>query len=161
MGKNLWGNLEGLASELRYPKEILEEQGEYLRKSSDGLVKCEIFALNLEDTWKRFYNRFGVRSDFSCSFMISSDYVKRYQYEICTVTYGIKVYPVAISFDSGIAEEVAEVFDLVDNDTIIVYDEELLLSVLERILSSREVHQVLGGLMSMAQKERESENMPF
>jgi len=161
MGKNLWGNLEGLTSEFRFPKEILEEQGEYLRKSVDGLVKCEVLSVNIEDSWKRFYSQFGVTSDFSFSFMICSDYVERYQYEICTVTYGIKAYPIAISFDQGIAEEVAEVFDLEDDDTIIVYDEEFLLSVLERILSSREVHQVISGLMSIAKNERESVNMPF
>ena len=161
MGKNLWGNLEGLTNEFRYPKEILEEQGEYLGKSVDGLVKCEVLAVDIDDSWKKFYREFGVTSDFAFYFIICSDYVKRYQYNICTVTYGIKVYPIAISFNAGIAEEVAEVFDLVDEDTIVVYDEELLLSVLERILSSREVHQVLGGLMSIAQKERELKNMPF
>lgn len=161
MGKSLWGNLDELTSGIRLPKEILEEQAEFLKKNFDGLVRGRVLSVRLADNWQGFYNQLGVASDFSFSFTIFSDYVEKYQYEICKVAYGIKIYPVAISFGPGIAEEVNEVFDLEDGDTIIAHDEGLLLSVLEKILSSIEVHQVLSGLVTIAQKERESEDVPF
>lgn len=161
MGKSLWGNLEELTSGVRLPKEILEEQEEYLQKSFGGLVRGRVQTANLAENWMDFYKELGVNSDFCYSFKIYSDYVKKYQYEICSVAYGIKVYPIAISFGPGVAEEVGEVFDLEDGDTVIAQDEEMLLSVLEKILSSREVHQVLSGLVSIAQKEKEEEDVPF
>lgn len=161
MGKNLWGNLDELTKGIKLPKEILEEQAEYLKQGFAGLVRGRVQSVKLTDSWKSFYDGLHVMSDFAFSFTIFSDYIERYQYQICTVVYGIKVYPVAISFGPGIAEEVNQVFDVVDGDTIIASDEEFLLSVLERILSSVEVHQVLGGLVSMAQKEKESGDVPF
>ena len=157
----MWGNLDELANEVRLPKDILVEQAEYLKQKFDGLVKGRVLSVELSEMWDNFYKGLGVMRDFSFAFIIFSDYIKRYQYEICKVTYGIKIYPVAVSFGPGIAEEVSETFDLEDGDTIIVYDEELLLSVLEKILSSGEVHQVLSGLVSIAQKERISEDVPF
>ncbi len=44
---------------------------------------------------------------------------------------------------------------------VIVDDEEMLLSVLQKILSSREVRQVLRGLLSIAKKEKETQECPF
>lgn len=161
MGKSLWGNLEDITSEVKFPKEILDEQAEYLRNSFGNLVKGKVLPIKLPEMWEEFYKGYDIATDFSYTFTICSDYVKRFQYEICKVTYGIKMYPVAISFESGIAEEVSEVFDLEDEDTIIAYDEEFMISVLEKILSSREVHQVLAGLVSLAQKEKEAQNTPF
>lgn len=161
MEKNLWGNLDELVDEVKLPKDILDEQAEYLKESLGGLVKCRVVHNTMARGWKDFYEQFYVESDFSFSFKLFSDYVEGYEYEICQLTYGIKMYPLAISFGTGIAEEVEEVFDLEDRDTIIVGDEQLLFSVMQKILSSREVHQVLRGLLSIAKKEKESQDCPF
>lgn len=161
MEKNLWGDLEGLVSEVKLPKDILDEQAEYLKESLGGLVKCKIVRIPIPDRVEMTYGSLGVTCDFSFSFKIFSDYVEKYEYEICKLIYGIKMYPLAVSFGTGVAEEVAEVFDLAYSDTIIIDDESLLLSVLERILSSREVHQVLRGLLVVAKKEKESQDCPF
>lgn len=161
MEKNLWGNLDELIDEVKLPKDILDEQAEFLKESLGGLVRCRGVHTTIPDGWIEFYEQFNVESDFSFSFKLLSDYVKGYEYEICKLTYGIKMYPLAITVGTGIAEEVKEVFDLEDEDTIIVGDEQLLYSVLQRILSSREVHQVLRGLLSIAKKEKESQDCPF
>lgn len=161
MKKNLWGNLEELVNEVMPPKDILDEQAEFLKESLDGLVECKISRIPTPDSVKIAYGQLGVKCDFSFTFGIFSDYVEKYEYEICRLTYGIKMYPVAISFGLGIAEAVSEVFDLEYSDTIIVEDEEKLLSVMEKILSSREVRQVLQGLLVIAKKEKESQDCPF
>ena len=49
----------------------------------------------------------------------------------------------------------------VDGDTVVVDNEEMLLNVLQKILSSKEVHQVLKGLLTIAKKEKESVYCPF
>lgn len=161
MENNLWGNLEELIADVRVPEDILREQVEYLKKSFDGLVGGKVSRIPISKEWEAFYNELGIGSDFSFSFRISSNYVEKYEYEICTLTYGIKMYPLAVSFGTGIAEEMEDVFILEDDDTIIVDDEKMLLSVLQRILSSREVHQVLRGLLAIAKKEREAQECPF
>lgn len=161
MGKSLWGTLDELVSEIKFPKDILEEQAEYLKSTFDGLVKCRILDRTMSVREQLVYESMEIDYDFAFSFNIYSDYVKKYEYEICALTYGIKMYPLAISFGTGIADEVCEEFSMYDEDTIIVADEEQLLKVLQKILSSREVHQVLKGLVSMAKKERESKDMPF
>ena len=161
MEKNLWGNLNELVSDISVPEDILIEQAEYLKESLSGLVRCRVIRTDLSRDWTSFYDKLGIGRDFSYSFKICSDYVEKYEYEICKLTYGIKMYPLAISFGAGIAEEVEEVFELEDGDTVIVDDEELLLSVLQKILSSKEVHQVLKGLLAIAKKEKESQECPF
>lgn len=161
MGNNLWGNLKELVADVRVPEDILEEQIEYLKESFEGLVACRVSRISVSKEWKEFYNEYDVMSDFCFSFRIFSDYVDKYEYEICKLAYGIKMYPLAISFGTGIAEEVEEVFVLEDGDTVIVDDEEMLLSVLQKILSSREVRQVLRGLLSIAKKEKETQECPF
>lgn len=161
MGMNLWGNLDELVDEVRLPKDILDEQAEYLKERLEGLVRCKVVHKPIGEVWKEFYKKLDVESDFSFSFKLFSDYVEEYEYEICRLTYGIKMYPLAISFGTGIAEELGEVFDLEDGDTIIVGDEQLLFSVIQKILSSGEVHQVLRGLILIAKKEKESQHCPF
>lgn len=161
MEKNLWGNLDGLVDEVSVPEDILIRQAEYLKESFDGLVSCKVSRINLSKEWKKFYNEIDIVSDFSYSFRVCSDYVEKYEYEICSITYGITMYPLAISFGEGVAEEVGEAFELKDGDTVIVDDEEMLLNVLQKILSSKGVHQVLKGLLTIAKKERDSAYFPF
>lgn len=161
MENNLWGNLNGILDDVRVPEDILKDQIDYLEESFGELVRGRVLRTSISKEWKAFYDQLNVNSDFSYAFKIYSDYVEKYEYEICRLTYGIKMYPLAVSFGTGIAEEMEEVFELEDDDTVVVCDEEMLLSVLQRILSSREVHQVLRGLLSIARKEREEQECPF
>ena len=161
MERNLWGNLDAIVNEINNPKDILVEQAEYLKESLNGLVRCKVMREHLSNEWIQFYGKLDVICDFTFSFKILSDYVENYEYEICRLTYGIKMYPLAISFGTGIAEELEEMFIIVDGDTIIVDGEENLFNVLQKILSSNEVHQVLKGLISIAKKESGLRDLPF
>lgn len=161
MGKNLWGNLDELVAEISVPEDILKEQADFLGEKFDGLVSGKILRVNLPKEWKEFYREINIASDFSYSFKFYSDYVEKYEYEICKMTYGITMYPLAISFGQGIADELEEAFELEDGDTVIVDNEEMLLNVLQKILSSKEVRQVLKGILTIAKKEKESVYNPF
>ena len=88
-------------------------------------------------------------------------YVSNYEYEICRLTYGIKMYPIAISLSEGIVEELEGIFSIEEGNIIVVKDEEQLFDVLQKILSSSEVHQVLRGLITIAKKEAEEQELPF
>ena len=159
MGKSLWGNLEELDGEIKTPKEFLEEQAEALKEILDGLVKGRVSRIAVRQEWKDFYDGLNVECDFSFSLEILSDYVADYEYQICKVAYGIKLYPIAISFDQGIEEVLRGKFEIHDGDTIVVADEEEFLMVLQEILSSDEIHNILRGLVSIAKKERAE--LPF
>ncbi len=161
MENNLWGNLNELIANVRVPEDILEEQIEYLEKNFGGLVGGKVLRISIGKEWRDFYDELDIKSDFSFSFRIFSDYVDKYEYEICKLTYGIKMYPLAISFGTGIAEEMEKVFELEDHDTVVVVDEEMLVGVLQKILSSKEVHQVLRGLLLIAKKEKMTQECPF
>ena len=154
MEKNLWGNLGDLESTVTYPKDILEEQAEYLNESLGGLVKCRVVRKSLSADQILFCLKHGVTSDFSFSVKILSDYVEHYEYEICSLIYSIKIYPMAVSFDAGIEEELRELFAVENKNMIIAHDEGEFLDIIQRILSSKEVHQVLSGLISIAKKEK-------
>ena len=159
MEKSLWGNLNELMDGVKNPKELLEEQSVHLIQLSNGLVRGDIRRISLNDSWKDFYKQWKVKSDFSFSFRIISDYVKNYEYEICKITYGIKMYPLAISFGVDIAKELIGRFSIKNEDTIVVEDKEQFLEVLQEILSSKEVGQVLKGLLTIAKNE--AQELPF
>lgn len=165
MEKSLWGNLNELMDGVKNPKEILEEQSAYLLQISNGLVRCDICRVSLNDSYKAFYEDLNVKSDFSFSFRIVSDYVKKYEYEICKLTYGIKMYPMAISFGTDITKELKIKFfmkniSIVESeDTIVVEDEGQFLEALQEILSSNGVRQVLKGLLAIAKSE--AQELPF
>ncbi len=154
MEKNLWGNLGELESTVTYPKDILDEQAVYLNESLGGLVECRVVRKPLSPDQILFYRKQGVISDFSFSVKILSDYVEQYEYEICSLIYSIKIYPMAVSFDDGIEEELSELFTVENMNTIIAHDEREFLDIIQKILSSKEVHQVLSGLISIAKKEK-------
>lgn len=159
MEKNLWGNLTSLMESMRSPKEILEEQENILQAHFGDLIRGKISRISLEKSWREFFYDINIDDDFSYSFKILSDYVENYEYEICKLTYGIKMYPLAISFGTGVAEELLDKYEVQDGDTIVIDEEEKLYSALNDILSSKEVHQVLRGLLVMAKKEKEE--LPF
>ncbi len=164
MRKNLWGNLnlnELIISEIKTPKEILEEQAEYLIAISGGLVRGKVLRQAINPTRLKYYKILNIENDFSFSFKIISDYVSNYEYEICRLTYGIKMYPIAISLSEGIVEELEGIFSIEEGNIIVVKDEEQLFDVLQKILSSSEVHQVLRGLITIAKKEAEEQELPF
>ena len=155
MERNLWGNLEGLIDGIKNPKEIFEEQADYLKEHFDGLVSCDIYEFNFTEGWKSYYSDLGVESSFGYSFELHSDYVAKYSYEICTFAYGIKMYPLAISFEEEMGNVLRDKFEVMTEDTVVVNDEKELCLALERMLSSKEVRQVLRGLLTIAKKERE------
>ena len=165
MERNLWGNLEGLMDGVKNPKEIFEEQADYLKEHFDGLVGCSVLAFDLRKEWIDYYSDLGVESNFSYSFGLYSDYVARYSYEICTFAYGIKMYPMAISFGTDITKELKIKFfmkniSIVESeDTIVVEDEGQFLEALQEILSSNGVRQVLKGLLAIAKSE--AQELPF
>ena len=61
---------------------------------------------------------------------------------------------ISASFDAGIEEELRELFAVENKNMIIAHDEREFLDIIQRILSSKEVHQVLSGLISIAKKEK-------
>lgn len=161
MGNSLWGNLDDLKCEIKNPKSILEEQAEYLKDDLDGLVRCNISRGSVRTEWQGFYNDRGVDCSFAYSFKLISDYVEKYEYEVFKIIYGIKMYPLAMTFESDICKELDGRFVTEDDDTIFVENEEKLLEVLQAIFLSNEVRQVLKGLLSLAKKEKESSDCPF
>ena len=161
MENNLWGSLEDVKCGIRNPKDILEEQADFLREGLDGLVRGSVMRGTVADAWRDFYNGLGVSDAFVYYFRIISDYVEKYEYEAFKIAYGVKLYPLAISFGGEVNSELESQFVVEDGDTIVVENEEEFYKVLKGIFSTNELRQVLKGLVSMASKEKESSDFPF
>lgn len=156
MNNNLWGNLIDLKEEFNNPKDILLEQAGFLEKSLDGLIKGKVGSKNVLSDWKDFFEDLKVDTDFNYTLSIYSDYIEKYSYTICEIVYGIKMYPLAILLNEEIIEEMGEEFVVEDGDTIVIKNEEMFYQILEKVFNSKEVHEVLRGLISIAQKEKDS-----
>ncbi len=155
MGKNLWGSFEDILGDVKAPKVILEEQSGYLEESTNHIIKGRIQRRKVQEYRKIFYESININCDFYFAYIICSDYVENYSYELCKIAYGIKMYPLAISFDNGIIEDLHGNYELVDGDTVIVNEEGMLIDVLGDAFTSKEVRQVLRGLRAIAQNEKE------
>lgn len=161
MGNNLWGNLDDVMEEINNPKDILEEQAKILAESLNGLVEGRVNRAVLNKGWTDFYQGIEQEYDFSYNFDILSDYVEKYSYNMMTIAYGIRMYPVAVSVSAAIIQELQADYNVYDDDTVVADDEEMFKDILKRIFNSKEVRQVLRGLHSIAARECEENQELF
>lgn len=161
MANNLWGNFDDINEKVQEPKDILEEQAMYLKDGTHELVKGNVIRKFVDKSWKDFFSGIGIESDFCFDFNMYSDFIDKYSYTLCTLTYGIKMYPLAITLSSGVIEELTESYIIEDDDTIVVDNEEMLCEIISKVFTTKEVRQVLRGIKTLAQNEIDSQAFPF
>jgi hypothetical protein len=120
-GKSLWGDLSDLEI-VRTPKEILKEQAEALTEATEGVLVGRVDAS-------------GPANNFSYELNVVVPRLNNYTYTIVTATHQIDLYPVRVYVNTTQRWQSCE-------------NEQNFVSVLEAILSSKEVKRILSRLLS-------------
>lgn len=161
MSDNLWGNLCDLIQEINQPKDILKAQCDFLQSSLNCLVSGSIKRNELTSSWKNYYSDININADFAYTFTIFSDFIEKYKYDVCTIVYSIKMYPLAVTMSEAVVNELSNDFEIDGDDTIVANDQAEFEKILGSLFQTNEVRQVIRGLVAMAKQEMESKNLPF
>ena len=158
--KSLWGNLEILTSDIKNPREIIEEQASIFNEMDGNLAYIRVQSKKLTEAGKKNFRLYDdeIEGDFVYTFELRSEYLEEYVYEIFTIYYGIKFYPICIQLSAGIENELdsyLEDIDCIDpnNHRYAVPNERIFVEILKNILSTDELGTIIRNLNLLA-KER-------
>ena len=157
---NLWKK-EFKAQEIQTPKEILDEQCNELSKITSGkiIAKTEVYdgptysyTTDLTSTISRITEQtYNVQSDlgeiknrdFKYEFFITSKITPSFKYRVMFFQYGITFYPVDITLDETIANEIST------DEYITCNSSEEFTEYLCKILNSKKLENVITALLSI------------
>lgn len=165
---NLWGNLSDSVSEARNPKDIIMEQALIFNGMDENLAYVDIERRKLTNAGKSQFQSYkaegdDVEADFIYAFTLKSEYLKSYSYNVFTIHYGIKFYPLCISLSSGIENELEhylEDIDVVDwqKHRYKIDDEEAFIEILEKILNTKELAVIIRNMNILAREQVEADD---
>lgn len=169
MSRNMWNISEIKSKSQKDPKYFVQQQckilsdltkGKIIGRVSeyDGVYRSEykgVNTLNLESlikaseaigAGKKFdiQKKLGAGDEderFVYEFFITSEKTSKYKYRICFLYYSILLYPVGITLEKSIADEL----DL--KDEFKLNSEEEFIEFLEKLLSSKRVTSVISNLL--------------
>lgn len=139
--ENYWGKVEII--DIISPKEVLTKQGEFLGKMTDEIVFGRVEDLDFIEL-----SDLGIDEDnstFSYKFVIKSKFLPNYKYTMMAISHDITLYPLKMSLDSQIKEELN-----VKQKLLIMNSEEEFLNNLKRILQSSRVKHVISALIKLS-----------
>lgn len=145
--ENLWGEL--IDKKINTPKKILEEQSNYLEDMTKGYVYAEVIRRKNEER-----PQFG---EFVFHYLLKSRYLEEYSYKLLELSHSVNIYPVFITLDEFVYDEIkstSKIFDEFDTDDNDFYvkasNEEEFIEVLRTILSSKEVINIVSGIITVS-----------
>ncbi len=82
--ESLWGNLQMFASDVKNPKEIMQEQASIFNNLEGNLALIKVVQKGLTDTGKRTFQKYGndIQADFIYVFELGSEYLAEYTYDV-------------------------------------------------------------------------------
>lgn len=122
--QNLWGSLKDVEI-VRTPKTILKEQAQILSEETQGILVGHVSE-----------SEYGG-GNFSVTLEIQVPAINNYTYEVLNVRHNIDVYPAEVNATRPFLQQRAE-------------DEGEFIRLVEEILSSNEMRQVVSRLLSQA-----------
>lgn len=159
---SLWKS-EFKPQDIETPKAIVSSQCNYLRELTRGNIIAKVadykdtyttglqaFKEKLEST--NIQNNLGVVAGdhFMFEFFITSVFTPNYKYRVMFFEYGISFYPVTIVMDEAIAlEQELE-------QKRICYTQEDFIQILEVILNSKKINDVISALMILERENKTS-----
>lgn len=166
---NLWGNLSDSMSEVKTPKDIIMEQASIFNAMDNNLAYIDINRRQLTNRGKNQFQSYkdegeDVDADFVFAFELRSEYLKDFSYDVFRIYYGIKFYPLCISFGSGIENElkkyIEDNIDIIDWDGHIyrIDDETAFVDLLERILNTNELAIIIRNVNILAKEQASADD---
>lgn len=140
--ENYWPEIDLEESGLS-PKEILEEQANFLPKTTNGKLFGEVvdYSSNIYDGLDEY-----KETDFCYRFLLKSKFMSNYQFAILTIFHNIEMYPVEIKADDAIMKELTGSI----RGFISARNEEELKLHLKQILNSEKIKAVMSSLIKLS-----------
>ncbi|KAF5032826.1 hypothetical protein DSECCO2_613100 [anaerobic digester metagenome] len=166
--KSLWFNFTEGVGEIRNPKKILTEQLVYLEELTQNLISGYVEDIIISNHKKNEYILTNSQSiDFSYAFIILSKYIEKYIYAILKIQYSIKLYPVFITLNPDLDEDLELTLSAIcsknESGDYVAKNEAEYEKLLSNILGSYELGEILKNMMVLAQEKKEAEDfeLPF
>ena len=89
---------------------------------------------------------------------VTSQFLEEYTYNVFTIYYGIKFYPLCIQLSAGIEEELENYLDEVEyidanNHRYRIENEKMFVEILRRILSTGELNTIIRNVNLLAREQ--------
>lgn len=140
--QSIWPELYA-DDEVTIPKEILEEQGIYLRKMTKDLVYATVEDITSYDDDAEELEI--EENDLVFKYSLRSKYMERYSFTLFAFTHGIDIYPVRMQLDRLIAKEIEM------NPTLFIESEDEFINILKKIFGTKRTRTVIGSISKLAQ----------
>lgn len=161
MMQNLWR--VQTEKKIHTPHDIISEQCKYLFEMTDGKVIARISPYKgiikvildqMDWNWQGVFeqdNGFDVQnilgdqqSKFIYEFYITAKAAPKYKYRIMFVAFGISVYPVEVSLEKSIADEIG-----MDKSEFTLSSEEEVINLVGKVLGSERISAVVSNLINI------------
>ena len=139
--KNLWPE-EFKAKEIKSVKSILEEQSKLLPKITGDMVYATVKKLGDVEAIQLDHE-----NDFCYSFYLIAKFLRGYSFKVLDFSYPITIYPVKITLDELIAEE------LQCEQAFEIKKEEEFVAILIKILNSERILDVIGSIIKLSSEQ--------
>ncbi|MGB2809942.1 MAG: hypothetical protein WBC22_19535 [Sedimentisphaerales bacterium] len=137
--KNLWPE-SFKESDFEAPKSIFEQQAKLLPKLTGDLVYAVVDELH-----QIYARREGIANPFAFSFSLRGNFLENYSFKVLSFSHDITAYPVLMNINSEIATEIG--IQDVKNE---IKSHEELEAILQKILNSNRVSEVIGAIIKMS-----------
>lgn len=150
----------GTREEVKTPYNYVEQQCNYLNKITGGKViaRIETYEGKYKSEYSRILNvgsffgeQYDVQDDlgdkdnkFVYQFYLTSEFAPKYKYRIMFMAYGVSLYPLEISLEKSIADEIGSM-----NTEMVIDTEEEFLELLKSILKTEKVVGVVNNLLAI------------
>jgi CRISPR/Cas system-associated protein Csx1 len=139
--KNLWPE-EFKPKEIKSVKAIIDEQSKLLPKITGDLVYANVKKMGLSEAFKGEHV-----NDFSYSFYLVAKFLEGYSFKILDFSHPITIYPVKVTLDELIADEIQcdREFD--------INNENEFISILGKVVNSDRIKDVVGSIIRLSSEQ--------
>jgi len=127
--------------EVTTPKEIIEQQLKYLPTLTGDKIYGELTEISKSQL---LFTEFK-KTNFAYKFYIKGKFLKNYSFEAFQIVYNIDIYPVEVSLDDEIENELGLPHGVIELD-----NQEDFVKIFESVLKSKRVKNVIGAIMKLS-----------
>ena len=128
--------------EFALPKEILEQQGNYLSKLTGEMVFGEVDKMDKDTVFELSYD--GFEEEFNYDFLLRSNLLLDYNFRVLSFSHDITIYPIIVRVEEGVVKELG-----ISSPTRIKTEEDFV-DLIARVFNSKRMKRVVGAMIKLA-----------
>ncbi len=144
MTDDLWPDNISLNTSLKAPVTILREQGTLLGRKMNNLVEGVISEVS--DDYRDAVSE--EKDYFTYRFYIAAPALGDYRYRLLTISHSIDLYPLDITVDRSVLEELPDDVEPNDMDDLVVGSQEEFIEILRAIFATKKVRRVIEAIIA-------------